>query len=164
MFEEGATESLLALDNSVFFSFSGAPQEQADVRGRRMRIPLKRNAPAQASSAELAGVLVGSKRREIRCVPYSFTGSFNPNLNETFCFSSGFACTDPDKAPPLPPGPGLGDPVKIDQVTFRAMSMIKPTRLKTQLKTTQGLGMIQEGMIQNHRLPRNHQHFRLSKH
>ena len=115
MFEEGATESLLALDNSVFFSFSGAPQEQADVRGRRMRIPLKRNAPAQASSAELAGVLVGSKRREIRCVPYSFTGSFNPNLNETFCFSSGFACTDPDKAPPLPPGPGLGDPVKIDQ-------------------------------------------------
>ena len=106
MFEEGGTESLLALDNSVFFSFSGAPQEVADVRGRRMRIPLKRNAPAQTSSAELAGVLVGSKRREIRCVPYSFTGGFNPNLNETFCFSSGFSCTDPDKSPP-PPGTGF---------------------------------------------------------
>lgn len=115
VFSTGSTTELLALENSVTYSFSGNPAEIGPAKGRRMRIPIKRNSLVLPSAGLLAPADGSGERNKVVCVPFDGFGvAFEPNISEKFCFGTGFSCTDPSKTLSLIPA-AVSNPPIIEQ-------------------------------------------------
>lgn len=152
VFNEGATSNLFGLENYVQFSFSGNPAQTANVYGRRVRIPLKKDESSVNDNQAIqfasgTPYYPGNIRPIVKQFPYEFADpEYSPSIETVFCWSLGAACdnvrinteaientveaandiTQGVIEDPVTPDPVTPDPVAPDEVEATQSEPVRP--------------------------------------